>query len=562
MNIPIYTKYQQSKIDRSALLQAETKFYQQKTLAAEQSIIAARKATNAIMEMAKPKMTMNEELYSTGQAGYGSQIWQGNASEARRKSRIAHFESPPAQAMIGRFVDLVYGPKLELQAAPVWSVIPDAPTTGKNPDIESRQAIIKQIESRWRLWSKNVKSDYILEKNHHQQSRQNFEKLLIDGEYFCLLRYSQTRKRNPLTIQYIKPENIQKVNSSVTGNNTEENGIEYNSKGQAVAYHIVNILANGTRTSTRVPKFGIKSGRQFVIHNKLGSERRGVGILAGIITELTKLADFQALEIQAAVINALFAVVIETDLGGENKGLLNKSGISGINADAGEATRTNYSDFEQKLNSTQFQRGGNIVEGLGEGQKMKSFDTKRPTANFADFMKATLRNIFSAKGMSYDVAMFDPESSYSAIRTNLLILWNRVMTLRYDHSCDYEDVIYRAWMWGEVDNGKIKINNWQDEEIQDAWINATWTGPTRPDIDPLRSFKAHEGEVDEGFKTNSQVTAERGGGDWDENIERLKIENELKADARKDLVIQDKTSFSNSTSKTESTNKTIETGGK
>ncbi|MCK5603251.1 hypothetical protein KAR91_15315, partial [Candidatus Pacearchaeota archaeon] len=156
------------------------------------------------------------------------------------------------------------------------------------------------------------------------------------------------------------------------------------------------------------------------------------------------------------------------------------------------------------------------------------------------------------------VADYEFDGSYSAARGELLVFWNRVMTLRFDHSTDYESVIYQMWLWGEVDRDIFDMPGWENEEIRDAWSNANFSGPQRPDIDPLQSFKAAEGEVKEGFKTNQQTTSERGGGDFDENIERLIAENKKKAEANEPLITLEKTSHSFSNNVTESTTTTEE----
>ena len=535
MNIPIYTNYKNR-------LQAETEFLniQASTMrddAKRKNELFSKQIDN-INAMSKPQMTLNDELY--GNNGKALEVWDKQHNEIRSLSRKAFTQSPAAQSLIGRFVDMVYGARLELQASPLWSIIPKAPTK-----LEEKQKIIKNIETRYILWAKTKKSDYNEDKNHYQRSRQNFEKLMLDGEYFTILRYSQSRKRNPLSIQYVAPENIMRVSSQIQTGNTESDGIEYNSKGVAVAYHVYSPI---TGKSIRVAKYSIKTGRTFVIHNKIGNGRRGISILAGIITEITKLADFQALEIQAAVINAMFAVWIETGIGGENKPITTEKSLGQRNTTPEIASRVNTSDVQANLNSMQFSKGGNIVQGMGEGQKLHSFDTKRPNANFEQFYKTTIRSLLSAKGMPYDVAMYDPEASYSAIRSNLLLFWNRVMTLRFDHSTDYEDVIYRMWLYGEIENNNIAVNGWENDTIQDAFSNATWTGPSRPDIDPYKSAKANEIEVNNSWKTNSIISAERGGGDFDENVSRTFSENIEKAKANEPIIIQEKTNYSESKS--------------
>lgn len=561
MRIPIISQMQDAYQNRQIRIAAETEMYKQRASAYSEMRAQASKATKALMaQIEKPVMTLNDELYSSG-TGYGDNTWMYDHATTRRIARIAHSQSPPAQAMLGRFVQLVHGPKLELQSAPFFDLINDSNPKNKAPEnVEEQQKVIKNIEQRYKLWAKSLNSDYTGNMNHHKRSRHNFEKLLLDGEYFIILRYNQSKKRNPLNIQYIKPENVQRVSSQVLPGNYEECGIEYNKQDKAVAYHILN---SKTGNSVRIPRYGTRSGRTLVIHNKINGEKRGVSIFAGIISELTKISDFHALEIQAAVVNALFAVWVETPIGGDNKDIVKKEGITGI--DTNYLTRSSQNDisiadYEAKMNSTDFKHGGTIVQGMGEGQKLHSFDTKRPTANFENFFKVTLRNLFSAKGMSYDVAMFDPSASYSAIRANLLQLWNNILTLRFDHSTDYESVIFSMWMWGEIDNGNIPDYGYSDEFIRDCMSYALFTGPARPDIDPQRSAAAHKIEREQGWKTGSMIAAERSGADFDDNVQRLTVENKALTEANKPLVELDKTTFSNSETKTESKSVSVNEG--
>jgi len=557
MKIPILSNILDS---RREMVEAKKEYYnasiyaiKSRTKAIELATEMSNKAVETLIKKSnEPIMSLNDELYGSV-SPYNTDLWNASTANARRISRIAHSQAPAAQALTGRFADLVYGTHLGLQAQPFFDLLP-----GKMLDLAKQQEIVKAIERRWWLWAKSQKSNYEEDRSYFEMSRQDFEKLLIDGEYFLILRYSQSRKRNPLTVQYIKPENVIRVGSNVSPGNTECDGIEYDSRGVAVAYHI---LDSTTGKSTRIVRYGAKSGRTFIIHVKIGSSRRGFGILNGIISELTKLSDFQALEIKAAVINALFAIWVETPIGGENKTIIGKNGIGGISKTIDSAASSfSPSEYNAKLNSTDFQHGGIIVEKMGEGQKLNSFDTKRPTANFEQFFNTVKRNLFSAKGMSLAVADYNFNGSYSAARGELLVFWKRVMTMRFDSIMQRENEIYKMWLWGEIDNGNIPDFGYSDEFIRDAFSNCDWNGPIQPDIDPLRSVKAHEVEVVNGWKTDEQVAAERGGGSFDDNIDRKIAENVKKAQANEPLIKLEKTTYSNSTAKTESKSTSITEG--
>lgn len=551
MKIPIISRISENRkaklINESELIKAQTKMLNERTFAMKQVRKESKKAIESIMsQVNKPTMSLNDELYGPANSPYNTDIWSQPSGTVRRRSRVAHSQSAPAQAMVGRFVDLVYGTHLELQAQPFFDLIEKSPV-----DTEEQQKIIKNIERRYWLYAKSVNSDYEKDKNLFTRSREEYEKLLIDGEYFLVLRYNKSRKRNPLTTQYIKPENVVRCGSNVQSGNTEVDGIEYNQKGIAVAYHILNEKADGKNsTSVRVPRYGIKSGRTFVIHVKIGNGKRGTGILAGIISEITKLSDFQALEIQAAVINALFAVWVETAIGGESKPVIPKTGISGISKQVDEKSASySVSEFNAKMQTTDMQHGGVIAQQVGEGQKLHSFDTKRPNVNFENFYNCVLRNLASARGMSVAVMLYNFNGQYAAARGELLVLWNKIRTMRFDTVRQREDEIYKMWLWGEIDNGNVPNFGYSDEFIRDAFSNAEWTGPARPDIDPLKSVIAHKHEDEMGYKTSQQITAERGGGDYDENITRKKFENDKRVAANDSTVKQQKTSYSQTETK-------------
>jgi capsid protein len=565
MRIPILSSFRETRqAERKAhidYLKAETSLINERSFAIQEMNKQRKEAVTAIMsKIEKPTMTMNSELYGSTST-YSSDLWNKNFAAARRVSRIAHAQGVPAQTLTGRFQDLVYGTHLELQALPFFDLIPNAPKVlpednenKKKETVLKQQAIINNIERRWWLWGKSKYSDYDNDKNYFKRSRDEFEDLLIDGEYFLLLRYSQSRKRNPLTIQTIKPENIMRSGSDVAQGNKEIDGIEYQGS-RAVAYHVYDPDAG---KSVRVPRYGMKSGRTFVIHCKIGKGKRGVGILAGIITELTKLSDFTALEIQAAVINALFAIWVETPIGGEKKTVINKRGISGIQTTSEQRRQSvPFSEYEAKLNSTDFDHGGIIVQELGEGQKLNSFDTKRPIPEFDNFCKAVKRGLYASRGMSLAVAEYDFNGQYAAARGELLVLWERVKILRFDEINDRHDIIYQMWLWGEIDNGFIPNFGFDDETIRDAFSNAEWKGPARPDIDPWKTAQSNKVKVMEGWETNQNISAEYGS-DFDENIDRLAIENIRKAEANEPIIRLEKTSYSESVSKTESVSKVEE----
>jgi lambda family phage portal protein len=408
---------------------------------------------------------------------------------------------------------------------PQWILIRDPKYSAKTDFLKARKTWMSDTEARFRNWAKGKNVDYLWERNFYQLVRKAFFYLLRDGEYFVLCRYMPTRSSNPLQIQIIPPENIA-GGAPIRADSVVLNGIEYDSGGRAIAYFVRD---DRTFLTKRIPKYGPKSGKTFMLHTYLRdneNQRRGIPILARNMTELTKLADYEQLELQAALINALFAVWVEPPADSNGRPTIPK----GIMRKNNEATETSIvSDWKAKVEELGFNQGGIIVDQLPAGHKLTSFDTKRPSAGFGTFCSEVRRNISAANNIPLSIIDLQFNNSYSGARGELLIFWNTVETLRYDHSNDLCNELYMMWLYGEIDAGRISAPGWEIVSVREAWSNALWIGSTRPDIDPLKSVQAHIKEHDRGYKTGQEIAAERGGGDYDDNLEVIRQEFEILA---------------------------------
>ena len=502
-------------------LQLQNELYKQQQENTKLKII--NKMTENVSTQMRSFRSFPEELYSTGikQGPYAGLMLSSNAT-ARNHSRIALNISPVAGSITNTISTLTVGHGLELEAQPIWRLIPDAPID------DARSEWSKTTEAKYGIWAKKKSISYDEQMNRFQQEQVIFERLLVDGEYFEVYRYSANTKNNPMTIQLIRAEDVRNPSGSlVVQGNTEEDGIEYDIRGRAVAYHIYDYVKQQT---VRVLKKGPRSGRVFVNHVKLGSNRRGQGIIAPMITELMKLGDYEVLELQAAVVNALYAVWVETPAGEDGVPTINDGAGAGDDFSQSNTTVT-AEEWIKDRKEVNYTEGGLQIDALPGGYTIKSHDTKRPNVNFGNFMDQVKKNLHASVNMPQSVIdkTFE-KSNYSSARGELILAWYEIEKYRFNQSMT-NDLVGRMWLWGEIQQGKIEAPGFfEDEEIQYAWSNAKWIGNQRPDIDPLRSFKAHQGEQNRGYKTGKQITAERGGGDYDENLVRVKGELEKVAE--------------------------------
>ena len=172
--------------------------------------------------------------------------------------------------------------------------------------------------------------------------------------------------------------------------------------------------------------------------------------------------------------------------------------------------------------------GPGTVLHLEPGEKVQFGNPNIPTAGFDTFTRSLCRQMGAALELPYDVLVKEFNSSYSASRGALLEAWEAVKMRRAWFVDDLCQPVYRAWLAEAVALGRIKAPGFFDDPLlREAWCGARWIGPVQGSLDPLKEAKADILLIDRGIKTHEQVTVERGGGDWEENIEQLARENEM-----------------------------------
>jgi lambda family phage portal protein len=428
-----------------------------------------------------------------------------------------------AGALVGRLAEVVVGAGLSLRPQPVWDIIDPRGLISS----DDRNAWMRNVEQRYRLWSRSYAPEYNTRRNLPQLSRAAFDYLLQDGEYFALLRYANTARANPLSIQLIPPENIQGGHATTEGGECV-NGIEYDSYGQAIAYWIMD---DKTGQSTRVARFGAKSGRVMMIHNFLSTnekQHRGVPYLASCLQELVKLGQYEDLELMAAVVNALIAVWVEPPADADGEPVLagGQRKTTAEKADLADGT-TDADEYVVQANKNNYERGGLILDALPAGHKVNSFDTKRPNAGFDNFFHAISRNLAASKGQPISAVELNFNQSYSGARGELLMFWMAVERFRQNHGYDFEDDIYQMWFLGEVDRGRISAPLvYQGKDYLLAYTSALWIGNRLPNMDPKNLVEANILEHEKGYKTGDMITSETNGSDYNDNLRTIEGEFE------------------------------------
>lgn len=469
-----------------------------------------------------------------------------NNGTLRQRSRMLYMAAPVATSAINTNRTKVVGTGLTLKSSIDRDVLGISPEAAKQWQ--------RKTEAEFRIWaSKPQNCDAIGLNNFSGLQQLALTAWLMSGDVFALFKRHEVSALNPyaLRVHLIEADRICTpdtygaasmlnltagiIPSGQPGaGHKVYDGVEINDDGRIEAYHIcstypLTIELNTERTWTRVPAYGSKTGLPNILQI-MTSERpdqyRGVPYLAQVIEPLLQLRRYTESELMAALVQSFFTAWIETETDTAQIPV-NEVGGGDIAGVPGENPESGISSSENE-----YEMGPGTAIHLAPGEKVQFGNPNIPTAGFETFVKSICRMIGAALEIPYDVLIKEFNSSYSASRGALLEAWEAFKMRRtwlVDRFCQ---PVYEVWLSEAVARSRIKAPGFFDDPlVRAAWCGARWIGPVQGQLDPKKEAAAAITLTTCGVKTHEQITRELGGGDWQENIEQLKQENELLAAA-------------------------------
>ncbi len=450
--------------------------------------------------------------------------------QMRKNSRGLYQDSTITRNIVARLEDTVINTGLDWESMPIWDMIPSA----KNLSEEEKYQITQGFEREWRLYSESTECCVNGLFTFSQFQRFLNNQRIINGELIGILRYRNAVNRlSPVTVQLVKsnqltnPTDSQTLKAIESRGGTVEHGVEYDSFGEAVALHITDGITGDT---VRVPFFGMKTGRRFVIYtgnfDDIG-QSRGMPELSALAYELKTLADYDTAELEATLASAAWLAAIETDV--------NSNGVA---TDVNFKPKTTAAQTEIKAGITTVKAGkfALIQNTLEAGQQMKFFQQNRPNQNYSAFVEAFTNRVSGALGLPLSVVLEKFQASYSAARAEILFYWMNVDKRRDDLVKGFLKPFHEAWFTEAVNAKNIIADGFgTSKRIRLAWMAGTWNGITMPQIDPLKEVNAIEKRTELGHTTGEREAKAYNGSDFRDNCTKLASENQLRANANKVL---------------------------
>lgn len=472
----------------------------------------------------------------TGKSSSPNEDINWNQYTLRQRGRLMFMSSPIARSAIEAQKTKVVGTGLNLHSTIDRDLLKLSPEAAKEWQ--------RNTERQWRLWADNKESCDAIGMNTFAGLQQlAVTNWLPNGDIFGLFqRDFRTSRMNPFSLRIhmieadrvCTPYNLMAVprggrtDGVAKNGNRIYDGVEVDKHGKAVAIYICSIYPNQTLrdvkdiTWQRVELRSARTGLLNYVHiidTERPDQYRGVSYLAPVIEPMLNITRYTQSEVIGAMIQSWFTAWIKTET--------NPADFPLAEASYGDDDDPNNPpDREISKNSNEYEMGPGNVLHLGKDEDVKFGSPSIPTPGFDTFVKVLCKEIGAALNIPYDVLLKEFNASYSASRAALMEAWEAFRMRRAWLVERFCQPVYETWLAEAVALGRVNAPGFfTDPIIRAAWCKAEWLGPVQGQLDPTKEVKADILAVAHGFKTHEQVTREYGGGDWNENVERLKEEN-------------------------------------
>ena len=460
----------------------------------------------------------------TAVSGAPSEDIDVNNMTLRQRGRMLYMASPVATAAINTNRTKTVGPGLRMKCAVNNEIL------GLSEDELHRWQ--RKTEAEWKLWAERRSNcDALGVNNFYELEQLAVKSWLMSGDAFVLLKRAVSTQLNPYTLRLhiIEADRVstpfcersamfnQTEGKTAAGNKIYD-GVEIDSCGRVIAYHICNVHPYQNtaeeRKWARVEVEGKNTGLPNILQlmeTERPDQYRGVTYLAPVIEILLQLRRYTESELVAALVQSYLTawIVTESDTTDFPLNEVGAGDVDGIPSGQPDSVSDSENEYEM---------GPGQINHLKKGENVVFGNPNIPTAGYDAFVRSIIKMAGAALELPYDVLIKEFNSSYSAAKGALEETWEMIKMRRAWFINDFCQPVYEVWLAEAVATGRIKAPGfWDDPLIRAAWCGARWDGPAQTHLDPVKDAQANELVVQHGWKTNEQVTREYYGSDWSEN---------------------------------------------
>ncbi|WP_421878424.1 phage portal protein [Pacificispira sp.] len=414
-----------------------------------------------------------------------------------------------------RQLDAVIGQGLRLRSKPNWRAL----------GLSSEWAFefADQVEAKWREYAMDPRCwiDSTRQSTFAGLCGTAFRHRVVDGEGLAVLHWIPNRgARYALAVELVDPDRLANP-IGAADSNVLRGGIELDGYGAFIAAHIrkshpsdIGFRADGYQVE-RVARF-TPWGRPQCVHffePERAGQHRGKSMLAPVLAKLRMGDKYDKTELQAAVLNAVFAAFIQSKADSQMVSEL---------LDGGDG----FGDYQKERAAFYGERAitvdGVAISNLFPGDEATFPNAARPHSGHWPFIQTVLRSTASALGISYEQLSGDWSAvNYSSARAALIEVWRFLDARRFYFAQSFATPIYAAWLEEAIDLGDVELPPGAPDfyEAMGAYTDCEWLGPARGWVDPTKEAQGALMRID-GQISTSTIEAAIQGNDYDDVLEQ------------------------------------------
>ena len=450
----------------------------------------------------------------------------------RSNTRDAMYDSIHARAIVTRFADNIAGEGLRARFEPNASIL------GRTE--QEMESWGRDVSERFHLFMKS--KDYSTDGTMTGYQAQWLYAMCQqrDNDFYGRLHYERNRGRiSPVSVQHIDPDQLKGYGYTPTDGATNyvNEGITCDEKGREKAFTFLVKMKDGTVEERTIPKFGSRSGKQYIIHAfrpEYAGQREGYSLFAHALQRFEELTTLHHSYLGKAILESTIGGWTKPSKDAPASGHMEDFSKESVDVVEDLLSGTDVApETKEELRQTVLrtfpelsvrQPGAVWVANAGAGEEVMPFKGDTPSEAFSTFIDNVVEYLSASSGMSIEFLKNKFGQNYSASRATLVLVWRIINMWRQEMVSDYLNVVAQAWLGEEIAAGRIQAPGWSDPLLRAAWMNIRWIGSSMPSIDPKKEWEANKTKVLLGGTTLDDCALEHNGSDGKRNRAQLKRE--------------------------------------
>lgn len=405
-------------------------------------------------------------------------------------------------------IDNIVGHMFRLNYKPKWQQL--------GISEEDARAFARDIEAAWQEIAEDPNGCYL-----DAERKRTFTMMIREGvgqhtrlgeDAFAVEWIPRQGSLISTAIKSVSPKRISNPNNRPDSDRMRA-GVELDSHGAAVAWHIRNHSAalgysDGMDRSWQRVERETRWGRPKFVHIFEPTEdgqTRGANQFLSVLEQMQILPKLQHTKLQNAIVNAMYAATLESEIGHE-------AALALIGGDVSEKQLASYlmqvNNYHQGVG---IKMNGVRVPHLLPGEKLSLHTSGNVDNGYADLESSVLRWMAAGLNLPFEPFARDyRNSSYSTVRASSMESHRYYMGRRKIIAVRRASIIFRCVLEEILHKGLVKMPRRATRDFYQglsAWTHCEWIGSGRLSIDGLKEVKEAVLRIESGLSTYEKECA-------------------------------------------------------